>query len=244
MEHTLPLRLRAECVYVVIVAMSLALCAAGAGAQTWNLKADWSNTNNPNGVWRYLVDGATGVPGTRDSDPFLAPGAPAVWSDGVTHHVGWSQSIGTEIGLDVLTGDVYAHTGVPQERIEIDWVSPLTGTVTVSGATWKLRDIGRSNYWSILVNGTEVVSGQLVSGDGVDRGHPELFDFTTAVNAGDIVEYSAFTLATGDYLGLDFSLNAVTTTPEPNTIALLGIGFAAFGFRRHHRRRFPRGSRG
>src|SRR5436309_3139353 len=65
-----------------------------ARAQTiWSVSTDWSNAANPNGPWSYLVDGVTGVSGTRGSDNFGTPGAPLIWSTG-SNFVGWSQANG------------------------------------------------------------------------------------------------------------------------------------------------------
>ena len=63
----MPLHLFRKTCLLVLVA-SASLLAVPAKAQTWDLRTDWSNTDNPNGVWRYLVNGATATASTRGAD--------------------------------------------------------------------------------------------------------------------------------------------------------------------------------
>jgi hypothetical protein len=198
------------------IVFGLALIAASRlPAQGWDLAADWSNTTNPNGVWTYQVGGSTGILGTRGSDSFGPPGAPAIWSTG-SNYVGWSQSNGSESGnnWDLPVGDIYAHTG----PVEIEWTSPISGTISITGGTWMIRDIGRSADWALTFGATTLDSGSLYSGDPFSSGSPDTISALVSVNPGDVIMFSASSSGTPDYIALNL---AIATVPEPATGALV-----------------------
>ena len=217
----MPLHLfRKTCLLVVVASASL--LAVPAKAQTWDLRTDWSNTVNPNGAWRYLVNGATATASTRGADSFGPPGPPTIWG---SSYYGWSQSNGSEqFTYDLQVGDIYGHNNAGGP-IEIDWTSPFTGLVNVSGGTWMLRDIGRANNWQVTLNNSVQAFGALYSGDQWDRANPATFTFSAVVQAGDVIEFSAVPpCCVGDYAGVNLTVTAVTTTPEPSSALLFGLG--------------------
>ena len=50
------------------VAAAISLLTTAAMGQTWNLRTDWSNTQNPNGVWSYRA-GNLVLPAQLDHEP-------------------------------------------------------------------------------------------------------------------------------------------------------------------------------
>lgn len=190
-------------------------------AQTYDLKTDWSDVSNPNGVWSYLVDGVAPSASIRGSDTFGPPGPPVIWGAG---HIGWSQSNGSQSGyLDDEIGDIYGHEEIAAP-ISITWTSPSADTVHAFGGLWAMRE-GRSNDWSIVLNGVTLqASGVVADGDPFDRNNPNPFDFTTFVNPGDVLELTISPTSgqlSGDYVGANFTVEVI---PEPSGTWLVAAG--------------------
>jgi hypothetical protein len=193
---------------------AIALSLPGiAGAATWDLATAWSNTTNPNGVWTYVVAGNTAQAGTRTGDVFAdPPGPPVIWSEGSADtFMGWSKSNGSESGLqlDLAVGDIYGHTpnnSSSATSIEIDWTSPVSGQIEINGGVWLLRDVDRSVNWSLTLGSTTLDSGTLFSGDPYSRSSPDNIYALLNVSAGDIVRFQAWSADTGDYVGLDLTI--------------------------------------
>jgi hypothetical protein len=215
-----------------------AVCAA-----TYDLKTDFSTSNNPNGTWSYKLDDAVASLGVRGADPFFPPGPPAIWGiDGT--YPGWSQSIGTDnsqLGpLDLQTGDIYAHSWMGGHKVQIDWTSPAPGVINVSAAAWALRDVGRANEFHLLLNGVAQISATTYSGDPYDRANPNAFGFSAAVSAGDVVQFLAVPTTvngngTDDYFGLNLRVDLEPRTGVPdsgNTSVLLCFGVSALALAR------------
>ncbi len=177
-------------------------------ATVYELKSDWSNTTNPNGTWRYVVNGSLATASTRVDDTFGPPGPPAIWGTG---HVGWSQSNGSQPALDLQVGDIYGHPE-PGFPLALNWTSPVTSHVQVTGSAWMPRDIGRGEGWEMFKNSTLLTSGTLVSGDAFSRATPQTFSFEVDVVLGDVITFRAAynTGGFGDYIATNFT---VTTVP-------------------------------
>ena len=200
-------------------------------AQSFDLKTDWSDASNPNGVWRYR-QGTTVLSSSTWAFDFTAQpawlgGTPAVWLK--------TQSTA---GFDVVVGDVVTHTATNTNPLtNTVWTSPAAGTIDINGGVWMIREIGRSNDWFIRHNGSLLSSGSLSSGDPFNRASP--FDLDTgsggvlnniAVNAGDQIEISFQTTGNlaGDYVGVNFGI-ILTAVPEPGSLALMGLAASAAG---------------
>lgn len=213
-----------------IPCLALAVTCVSALGTNFDLKSDYSTTSNPNGPWSYLANDSVPGQSIRGGDAFAdPPGAPLVWGGNI---LGWSQANGSEVAngtpLDLLTGDIYAHTG----PVSVQWQSPLDGTINLQGGIWMLRDIGRANSFELLVNGAVESSGGIASGDPFNRANPNTFGFSGAVQAGDVVEFRVSNLGTGDYIGLNLSIDLTPSTPVPDSgISSVALALAALGFR-------------
>ena len=105
------------------------------GVRTDFAYADWSDTANPNNVWRYN-EGANLLPGVNDWQSAFAG---ANWSqpgwarseNGTNRIPFWFQSNGLEpFGHDWLSGDVVVHTtdavnGAGNGEANVTWTSEL-----------------------------------------------------------------------------------------------------------------------
>ncbi|MBL8823175.1 MAG: PEP-CTERM sorting domain-containing protein [Planctomycetia bacterium] len=192
-------------------------------AQTYDLRNDWSDINNPNGVWSYRQGNSVLSSGTYPAGDFdLAQPAwlgspPALWLK--------TQSNGS--GLDSQIGDVVTHT-VPTNLTNVVWTSPTSGIIDINGGVWMIREIDRSNDWFLRVNGNLLSSGSIASGDIYDRSNPFNFDNGSggllnnlSVNGGDVLELSfqATGDGVGDYVGVELSVTYAV--PEPTTYLLI-----------------------
>ncbi len=212
------------------------LLAVPAKAQVYDLTNDFSLANNPNGVWSYRFLDGTILPfvASRVSDPWGTP-QPA-WGD----VPGWFKSNGTELfAHDWIAGDVITHSSSI-----VVWTSPSATTISISGATWATRDIGRFNDWGIFKNGTLLSSGTIGSGDPFSRSNPHDFAIGTGgaaaltnilVSPGDTIQlkYSPNGGSSNDYAGVRLTITTASVSgPEPGTLALLVVGGTAVALRR------------
>ncbi|HEV3006501.1 MAG TPA: PEP-CTERM sorting domain-containing protein, partial [Pirellulales bacterium] len=144
-------------------------------------------------------------------------------------------------GADWQVGDVVVHTtdsanGASKGPANFLWTSPDTGLVTISGSVWRAATIdGRDNSWSLLVNGNVVSSGASIDTGGPDRAHPFLFSngsggtvaLTQFVTAGSTIDLQITKTADssfGFFVGANLTITQQSTTPEPTSLALFGLG--------------------
>ena len=157
---------------ILLSLIVLAVGAPQARGTVYDLTADWSDDSNPNGVWSYNYNNVPLPSVYRASDPW---GTPQIsWGD----LPGWFRSNGTEqFYHDWLLGDVISHTPSAGDGYsDVDWMGPAEGHVTVSGAVWPCRDIGRWVDWLVVVDGVPITGGEVGSNDPYSRENP--MDFT------------------------------------------------------------------
>lgn len=206
-----------------------------------DLKTDWSNVNNPNGLWTYR-HGTTALPAVTSWQSTLGgwsspqPG----WArseNGTDRLPFWFRSNGSEtFNPDTLAGDIVVHNtdtvnGVGSGLANVIWTSNITGSIAVSGNTWITRDIGRANTWSIWKNAAQLTSGVVSSGDAFNRANPFNFSGGTgggsvldniSVVPGDIIMYQivANNPTAGEFTGVNMTIS-IAAIPEPGTIVLI-----------------------
>jgi len=235
----------------LFVYLGLLAAAGSASAAVYDLKTDWSDAANANGVWTYR-EGNNALPHVASWQSSLGgytspqPGW-AASENGNPRIPFWHKSIGAEnFAHDYQAGDIVVHTqddssGVGQGPANVLWTNPGGSPVAlVSGAVWMGRDIGRSNHWALLKNSTVLSEGDIASGDPFSRAVP----FNLAAGTGGPAALANIPVAPGDTLQLrltqtggpgDFvGVNFTVTTgvPEPGTFSLLGAGVFLFIRRR------------
>ncbi|MBC7772844.1 MAG: hypothetical protein H7210_10145, partial [Pyrinomonadaceae bacterium] len=150
--------------------------------QVFDLRTDWSEASNPNGVWSYR-HGAALLPHVDAWQRNLGgwsifqPG----WArseDANTRLPFWYRSNGSETFVhDNVAGDIVVHTTDPSNGVgsgpaNVVWRAPVFGTVSVAGSAWMTRDIGRSNRWFVYRGGNGLTHGDIASGDPYSRANP------------------------------------------------------------------------
>lgn len=223
-----------------------ALVAGPASALTiYDLSADWSDVNNPNGVWSYNSSPATPIANhLADWDPgssFFGAAQPA-WAAAAFPAAGhvpvWLKSVGSgAAGVDLPTDSIGMH-GSESAAAGVTWTSPSNGSVDISGATWQFFKGGphatRSMDWEILHNATSLSSGQLSGPDAFTSASP--FDF--AAGSGGAGALTGIAVAAGDVITLQYARTNTSSTfaaadltirlvPEPRRLVLLNAGLIA-----------------
>lgn len=232
---------------LLLVVACILLLTGVAGAVTYDLKTDWSNTDNPNGVWAYN-QGTTLLPFQSDYD---------LTHSFATNQQAWAYSAFPDLGhvpvwmqastnglfnTDVIAGDIIMHpysspsSNYPYGEGNVIWTSPYTGTALITGNVWYAGSTaypGRSNDWALYLNGMTLDSGNVASGDG--RSNPTTWSFSKNLNVGDVIMFQATAPSTGAYpyfAGVNLTID-VTPVPLPGAVWLLGSGLLGLaGWRR------------
>jgi hypothetical protein len=221
----------------------LALAAGPAAAAVYDLRADWSDSANPNGVWTFR-EGLAALPHVASWEPGAFSADQPGWARSGTSTSRipfWFKASATPSFSDTdwLPGDVLVHSrddanGIGTGEGNVVFTSPTAALVNVTGSVWMARDIGRSNAWSLSRNGTVLTSGTVASGDPYGRATP--LDLAAGsggpsaltgiyLGPGDTLSLSVVkTSVFGDFVGVNLT---VTTTPVPQAAALPPLGEAA-----------------
>lgn len=191
--------------------------ASIAATQVYDLKADWSDTQNPNGTWSY-----------RQGDNLL-----------INNPFPWAAASGNPYGLvaiarateavvvpgSIALGDIFVILTDPtsgEGEVTLRWTAPANGTINVSGDSW-----GTGFDWTLKHNGSALSSGeswrvsttrdlpyQFSSGSG---GATALQNI--AAQAGDRVEMvlSTYIFSFGDFVpdALNFTITLTTDSVDP-----------------------------
>ena len=224
-------------IFVVLAFFVLLTVGLPSDVFSFSLVDDWSNSVNPNGPWSYN-EGSNPLKFNIANWPAGEFGSSqTAWANGNTTHdlvPGWMKSVSTPGGdFDWLEGDVLVHStdawsGQGHGLANVTWTAPLTGTFDIAGGVWLGRDrLGRSNDWSLTLNGTLLDSGSLTSTDAFSRASPDTFSIVgQSITAGDILKLEvAKTSKYGEFVGVN-----LTITPEPMAMTLFLIGGMPIAF--------------
>lgn len=211
---------------VVVVAAWAAGTAAG---QIYDLRGDFSMTQNPNGPWSYN-EGSNPLPFTPNWGPEGDAWAVAPQPDDghipAFFQAPWPME-------DWQEGDIIVHCWGPYSGgnngpANITWTAPAGGVIDLSGNTWLARNIGRMNDVSLWVNDTMLDFITLYDGDPYDRDNPYVFQGALSnihVQAGDVVtlrsDWNPDDWGGGDFAGLNLTINFAVPAPGAGALLLL-----------------------
>lgn len=212
------------------------LCAAlvspvGTAAAVYDVAADWSTTDNPNGPWSYL-QGTALLP----NQPTACCGLPVAPSFAPSHVSGTFLPV---FGQATPGADIYVHSydpfngGAAQGEAVLAWTAPMSGLADVSGYFYYSHfPHQRSNDVTILLGGSVLGSAVLSYLEHQDEANQWNFSFNDlVVNTGDMLTM-VFQRSAGQSSGSSDAGNLIITftaaaVPAPPTSALIFAGMAA-----------------
>ena len=197
--------------------------AASAHAQTYNAVADFSNANNPNGVWSYgdtptrggafsLYDVAAssvvGLEGWSVGGADITTTPPYVMHNSTSDPIVYSS---LTLPPDLLN----LHPGPNGENTVVRWTAPLSGVYTIQGRFQGL-DSTTTDVSLLKNSGSELFTGDI---DGY--GDTQTFGLNVLLNSGDAIDFSVG-YGNGDY-GFDSTGLSATITPSPSDVPEPGV---------------------
>ncbi len=182
--------------------------------QTWDLAQEWSDAQNPNGVWSYDHGGGPITNHVACIEPGEFPTCQPAWAQCPSGHLCvpyWFKTAGANVH-DLPVAHVGMHGSKDPEEARAVWTSPINGVIRVRGNVWLARDIGRSMHWTLYHNSVGLTGGDLVSGDPYSSSNP--FDIadgsggpdvlTLPVSVGDKVSLGMSRISSAaDFVGID-----------------------------------------
>ena len=180
----------------------------------YDAAADWSDIQNPNGVWTYT--GNNGAILTVNQ-PVWDPGGvffsgQSAWADSTLPKPGhvpiWLMSSDPS-ALDMPGVGMHGSEGTVVAWVGIVWRSPVAGQISITGGVWqalKTEDDGlrgshraRNSDWRLRLNDKILASGNISGTDGYSSAFPLTFTSGTGGR-----ELSGIGIAAGDKIVLEF----------------------------------------
>ena len=215
--------------------------AANGAILTYDLSAQWSAVDNPNGSWSY---NQAGVPLLFHQNNWSSiPGLNGWTASAVgVSPPGWFQA--TVAYPEIELNDITVHsTSFDGPLANVTWTSPFPGTIDVIGQVWDVVHVdNRDGEWTLHVNNIAIASRSSVVGVAKHSAEADFASNVIAghsldailVNAGDVVMFqigknpaSSF----GHFTGVEISIE-LTTVPVPAAAWLFGSGLGILFGRR------------
>ena len=206
----------------------LMVCSAAAqSVSVYDLKSDWSESTNPNGVWRYRA-GTTNLVHAPDWTGTGLGYTQPVWTISTTPRLGAFlpavfKATGTKTGDDYAIGDVVIHSNSPGNGNDTDvanvaWTAPFNAVINVSGNLWQtgLRTGPQARNNTATLHLNAVTLQQITNLAGFSSASPASLAVTNLpVRQGDVLALDVVRgLNTEGYL-VDINLHIVATPALP-----------------------------
>lgn len=215
-----------------ILALLQSAATASAAKTTYDLNKDWSNTQNPNGVWSYNDNdvpisvfqqfwwGQSGWGYLALGDGCIIKGS---YFEGLTDP--WGNPIAP--AFDWQPGDVMLHAlsrpyGGDTTFLNVKWTSPGDGIIDIAGRAWDGQIFAdRDVAWKLIVGDTTIAERRSVIGlhriDAGSKFESNLIGNNSLkhirVKKGDIVEFRVMTdTYYGHFVGIE---ETITFTGRP-----------------------------
>jgi hypothetical protein len=209
---------------LALLAIGLIAQAPAFGGTTWDAAADFSNTDNPNGVWSY---------GWVSEEDFLAGGyeltlfntidvvnaldrwardnsEPCLVYNPSDTDTGW-------YGQPVEPLTLALHPGPNDEKAIVRWTAPESGTFLISGSFFSQGNPTVDVH--VLLNGESLFSIDFF-GPGSDPFDPP----PATVKAGDTIDFAVGFGGNGHSSDCTSFEAQIETIPEPGSLLALGCG--------------------
>ena len=222
---------------IALLASCLPL-TTNAATQVYDLKADWSNTQNPNGPWSYrqgdtlLINNPFPWVGAGYGCFFPVPCPVPPLVPAMEKVAGFVNAWGNFYFLSpgyIEDGDVLVVPGIGGNIL---WTAPVSGTIDISGATWLVDPIcfyepyPSFPFWTLTHNGSSLSGGNVevtVCGSAAD-GNPRGFPYDFSSGSGGTAALQNIPVAAGDQIVLAFSSSTRAAAGLNLTIALTPAG--------------------
>lgn len=215
-----------------LAAAVLSLSALGASAATvYDVAADFSVTNNPNGVWTYGETNGFGGAftqftdnGTSSTIDFWRGASPAFGTPVLYHNNSATPFISGTTNYGPFEAGF--HPGVGDRDTTYRFTAPASGLYAFNGRFFGQDTGGTTTEVRLFVNSVQQGTPIDVTGFGAPSTQTRVSTFTLA--AGDFLDISVGNRGNvfNDSTGLAVTISAV---PEPQTIALMLAGLAVVG---------------
>ncbi len=197
---------------------ALGLAPALTLAQVWDLKQDFSTTQNPNGAWQYGKYNASGVFSANVAGNFLGLATGWVGDDQDRPFVGRVDNAFNGVSV----GDIMFHVDYPTAAnpyAGTRWTSPISGNIDVTATFYAGDSASVSEFVSI--NDVSFI------GQSIDQAGDWTITFSQNVVAGDYLDFFIGPDSGGStsFTSTPVDIHITSSTvPEPASMAALGLG--------------------
>jgi hypothetical protein len=195
---------------ILILTVSLGIASASS-AQTYDALADFSTTQNPNGVWTYAYSTNLAGPLYVYPDTYVLGGA-YDWGDnaiGLLPHVAYNPLSNGPVGA-IPANCMLIHPGPENQFSHCVWTAPTAGAYNIQASFTSISYGAPHGY--ILENGTSIGDSDLT------EEVPQTYSFASvALAAGDTID-AAIGVGSNNYYSNDetvFSLTITGTSTAP-----------------------------
>ncbi len=223
-----------------LLALATASCWAGSYDAAADFEQGFLNQTNPNGVWSYGYSAGftnaitlytqtaqNGINGPN-AQYWLSPAVNIGDSPAAEFNDGGAYNDGN---VNFLPFEFLLVSGIGGEYSDLVFTAPAAGMYSLT-SSFRGAQYGIGTLVAVVVNGNVLFDSSVTA---VNQIVP--FDSDLSLAAGDTVVFSVGPGGGLQNTGVAATITAMSQTPEPSTLALLGAGIALLRFRKPWRSR-------